>query len=144
MFPGKIWKVAVALLLVSGLMSCDSTGDRQTTIYCMDKTIFPDREFCTVAFVQLLTSPEKFHGTDVDVFGYLVIEGNSVALFFRETSLELPLVEEAVYLEADQDSIENYHPNMKVRVFGEFTWNPSRKNPWSRTIKNIEQISGWL
>lgn len=111
---------------------------------CRDGILYEDRMYCTVPFVLLLTQPERLHGKRIDVYGYLIVEDRTASLFFRETSELVPLVEEALYLELDPKAIEGYLPNMKVRVRGEFFWDPSRRNPRNRTIRNIEEVLPWF
>lgn len=142
---GPFWSILFFAAWVSLSTSCAmSSADGSMEFECRDGILYGDRMYCTVAFVQLLTQPERLHGRRIDVYGYLIVEDRAASLFFRETSELVPLTEEALYLELDPNAIEEYRPNMKVRVRGEFFWDPLRRNPRNRTIRNIEELLPWF
>jgi hypothetical protein len=138
----RIWVAAFAPLLLLACATATSPAPGEPTVrpFCVQRT--GDAEaICYVSFVQLLAHPERFHGKQVQVIGYMSLREEDNALYLSNELAEHGASQDAFWLDITGE------PDVEtgwVVVRGRF--NAERRGHlgvYAGTIEQIVRLESW-
>jgi hypothetical protein len=94
--------------------------------------------------VRLLANPEKFHGKQIRVIGFLRLEFEGNALYLHREDYKERLTRNAVWVELTADKQHAKLSNHYVLIEGTFNANNLASLPlWSGTIVKVTRAERW-
>jgi len=138
----RIWVAAFAplLLLACATGTSPAPGELNVRPFCVQRP--GDAEaICYVSFVQLLAHPERFHGKQIQVIGYISVREEDNALYLSNELADHGASQDAFWLEI------NGEPDVETGwgvVRGRF--NAERRGHlglYAGTIEKIVRLESW-
>lgn len=119
--------ICVSTLVIS-MASCDQNRDRY--------------EPRTVSLIQLIATPEAFHGQIVTVAGVIRLDFEGTALYYSKADSTWGLAMNSIWLRLEREQIENYKNLEGQYVLLEGRFNHSDRGHFGLFPGAIDEISG--
>lgn len=130
-------KVLFALFFSTTLLYGQSTTD-------FSPPLIEKHEEFNVSLIQLIATPEKYHGKKVLVIGYLNIEFEGNAIYLHEEDYKHGLDKNAFWVDFSKEIKPEKYSKSYVIIEGTFNMNrQGHFGLFSGTIENITRLDRW-
>jgi hypothetical protein len=137
------WYLAF-LLVMSSLVAC--TGVAQNVEDAQESQAPPPAEVNGVSIIQLVATPDKYHGHYVRVIGYVQLEFEGNAIYLSKDDERYGVYKNGLWLDMSGEFEEDtkLYDGKFCLVEGTFdVANHGHMGLWSGAIENIKRLQAW-
>jgi hypothetical protein len=139
-------KHLIIVLLIFAQISCAQNSEKSEKINNENKTDIEYTRNYTISLINLISTPEKYHGKKVQIIGYISLDFEKNGIYLNKDDYEYAIYSNGFSFSLPEGILKNSGNKFDksyVLLAGTFNMNQKGKvGPWSGKLENITRMIG--